>query len=141
MHISFLRFNALAEVEPELRAAALRVADEADLKAVDVVVGGGRDVLDEFAEQCVLIADILRADDAKEASKWNEASLNDDDEEDENENEDQEDEDQEDEALIAALANSLTSSPSPSSSPGGEDDADPDDDEEAVISALAGSLR
>ena len=99
------------------------------------------DVLDEFAEQCVLIADILRADDAKEASKWNEASLNDDDEEDENENEDQEDEDQEDEALIAALANSLTSSPSPSSSPGGEDDAYPDDDEEAVISALAGSLR
>ena len=40
VHISLFRFNALAKVEPELRAAARRVADEADLKAVDVVVGG-----------------------------------------------------------------------------------------------------
>ena len=35
VHISLLRFNSLAEVEPELRAAARRVADEADLEAVE----------------------------------------------------------------------------------------------------------
>lgn len=93
------------------------------------------DVLEEFGEQCLLIADILNAEGE---GSWNNATP-DDDEDDEDDDSDGE----EDEALIAALAGSLASSSSSSSlgAGGKEDDPDRDDDEEAVIAALAGSLK
>jgi hypothetical protein len=93
------------------------------------------DVLEEFAEQCVLIAEILNAEGV---GSWNNALPEDDEDEDSDDDEDSE----EDEALIAALSGSLASS-SPdandSSQENGEDGRD--DDEEAVIEALAGSLK
>ena len=93
------------------------------------------DVLEEFAEQCVLIAEILNAEGV---GGWNNALPEDDEDEDSDDDEDSE----EDEALIAALSGSLASS-SPdandSSQENGEDGRD--DDEEAVIEALAGSLK
>ena len=102
--------------------------------------GGGQlttdvpdDVLEEFGEQCVLIADILNAEGE---GSWNNAVPHEDEDEDDEDEED-EDGDEENEALIAALTGSLASS---SPGAGGRDD-DRDDDEEAVIEALAGSLK
>ena len=79
------------------------------------------DVLEEFGEQCSLIADIL-------------VTQREEDDEDGEQSEDEEEEEgDDDEALIAALAGSLKAS-------GDVEEDEDDDDEEAVIAALTGSL-